>query len=65
MPPAQSQQQRRRALDRAFLQRGIDAALEALRGVGDQAIATATAGDRIGQEERDFEQDVGGVVADA
>ena len=59
------QQQLGGALDGALLQRRIDAALEALRGVGDEAVATAAAGDRLRLEEGHFEQHVGRVGADA
>ena len=59
-PPAQLEDQPRRALERALLQRRIDAALEALRGIGHEPVATPAAGDGIRHETSDFEQHVGG-----
>ena len=59
------EQQLSRTLDRTLLQRRIDATLEALRCVRDEPVATATSGDCVGPEERDFEQHVGRAGIDA
>ena len=59
------EQQLGRTLDGALLQRRIDAALEALRRVRDEPVAPTAPGDRVGPEERDFEQHVGRARIDA
>ena len=56
MPPAHIEQQLRRTLDGALLQLRIDAALESLRSIRDQAVATAASATIVGCEERAFEK---------
>ena len=51
-------EQLRGALDRALLVCRIDAAFEALAGVGDEPVATAAAGNRGRREERSLEQHI-------
>ena len=58
-PPARVEDQPRRSLERALLQRRIDAALEALRGIGHEPVAAAAPGDGLRREPGDLEQHVG------
>jgi hypothetical protein len=58
------EQQRRRPLERERRQARIDAALEALRGIGEQAESAAPGRDRGGRKVRGLEQHVGGRIVE-
>ena len=58
MPPGDVDEQLRGALHGALLVCRIDAALEALPGVGDQPIATPAAGNGRRREEGSLEQHI-------